>query len=352
MIGLLGAKIWKENGVDFGNPVNLVPLAAGIIIAIGDTSLEFTDDFVLVRHRARHDRDHRRLPPGPGDRARHMLRVGEPGTMIVGRASRACTRSRTTRRTARGPDTLTPTLIRERLPAREACPVRLPPPSERSTRPSTLLAATGRQGARRRAEPGAAHVDAARRARRTLVDINHVPGSDGIEVDDGGVRIGALDAAPRARARRGGVRRQPAAARRRCSTSRTRRSATAARRSGSLVHADPAAEMPAVLLPARRHRSRPSSAARGRAHDRGRRTSSSARWSRRCEPDELAVSRDVPATRRPAPARAWVELARRHGDYALVGVGALVHARPATVTRRGAAVALISVGARPRSSST
>ena len=25
MIGLLGAKIWKENGVDFGNPINLVP---------------------------------------------------------------------------------------------------------------------------------------------------------------------------------------------------------------------------------------------------------------------------------------------------------------------------------------
>jgi uracil-xanthine permease len=47
MIGLLGAKIWKENGVDFGNPVNLVPLAAGIVIAIGNTSLEFTDDFTL-----------------------------------------------------------------------------------------------------------------------------------------------------------------------------------------------------------------------------------------------------------------------------------------------------------------
>ena len=47
MIGLLGAKIWKENQVDFANPINLVPLAAGIIIAIGDVSLEITDDFVL-----------------------------------------------------------------------------------------------------------------------------------------------------------------------------------------------------------------------------------------------------------------------------------------------------------------
>jgi uracil-xanthine permease len=43
MIGLLGAKIWKENGVDFGNPINLVPLAAGIIIAIGDTTLAMGD---------------------------------------------------------------------------------------------------------------------------------------------------------------------------------------------------------------------------------------------------------------------------------------------------------------------
>jgi uracil-xanthine permease len=47
MIGLLGAKIWKENRVDFGNPINLVPIAAGIIIAIGNTSLEFTDTFSL-----------------------------------------------------------------------------------------------------------------------------------------------------------------------------------------------------------------------------------------------------------------------------------------------------------------
>src|SRR4051795_8812690 len=47
MIGLLGAKIWKENGVDFGNPVNLVPLAAGIVIAIGGVSWQITKDFTL-----------------------------------------------------------------------------------------------------------------------------------------------------------------------------------------------------------------------------------------------------------------------------------------------------------------
>jgi uracil-xanthine permease len=47
MIGLLGAKIWRENGVDFGNPVNLVPIAAGLIIAIGGTSLKISDNFTL-----------------------------------------------------------------------------------------------------------------------------------------------------------------------------------------------------------------------------------------------------------------------------------------------------------------
>jgi uracil-xanthine permease len=47
MIGMLGAKIWIENRVNFANPVNLVPVAAGIIIAIGNTTLEITDDFEL-----------------------------------------------------------------------------------------------------------------------------------------------------------------------------------------------------------------------------------------------------------------------------------------------------------------
>jgi uracil-xanthine permease len=47
MIGLLGAKIWKENRVDFANPINLVPLAAGIIIGIGNVNLVFSDEFSL-----------------------------------------------------------------------------------------------------------------------------------------------------------------------------------------------------------------------------------------------------------------------------------------------------------------
>ncbi|HEX6469278.1 MAG TPA: solute carrier family 23 protein [Streptosporangiaceae bacterium] len=47
MIGLLGAKIWIENRVDFADPVNMVPVAAGIILAIGPVNHEITKDFVL-----------------------------------------------------------------------------------------------------------------------------------------------------------------------------------------------------------------------------------------------------------------------------------------------------------------
>jgi uracil-xanthine permease len=47
MIGLLGVRIWRDNDVDFASPVNLVPLAAGVILAIGDTSLQVTETFSL-----------------------------------------------------------------------------------------------------------------------------------------------------------------------------------------------------------------------------------------------------------------------------------------------------------------
>ncbi len=47
MIGLIGAKIWVDNGINFGDPVNIAPLAAGLIIGIGNVSLQITKDFVL-----------------------------------------------------------------------------------------------------------------------------------------------------------------------------------------------------------------------------------------------------------------------------------------------------------------
>ena len=47
MIGLLGAKIWIENRVDFANPINLVPIGAGIILAIGPVNQQITKNFSL-----------------------------------------------------------------------------------------------------------------------------------------------------------------------------------------------------------------------------------------------------------------------------------------------------------------
>ena len=47
MIGLVGAKIWVENGVDFGNPVNMVGLAGGLIAGIGGVTLDISDNFSL-----------------------------------------------------------------------------------------------------------------------------------------------------------------------------------------------------------------------------------------------------------------------------------------------------------------
>lgn len=48
MIGLLGAKIWIENKIDFANPVNLVPLAAGLIAGIGGLAVKITKDFSIT----------------------------------------------------------------------------------------------------------------------------------------------------------------------------------------------------------------------------------------------------------------------------------------------------------------
>lgn len=48
MIGLLGAKIWIENRVNFADPVNLVPLAAGIIAGIGNLTITFTSTFSIT----------------------------------------------------------------------------------------------------------------------------------------------------------------------------------------------------------------------------------------------------------------------------------------------------------------
>ncbi|MFC1402939.1 MULTISPECIES: uracil-xanthine permease family protein [Streptacidiphilus] len=47
MIGLLGAQIWVRNRIDLSNPVNLVPVAAGVIVGIGGVTLHISKNFEL-----------------------------------------------------------------------------------------------------------------------------------------------------------------------------------------------------------------------------------------------------------------------------------------------------------------
>jgi carbon-monoxide dehydrogenase medium subunit len=111
---------------------------------------------------------------------------------------------------------------------------------------------------------------------------------------------------------------------------------------GSLAHADPAAELPAVAV-----------ALEARLKAQSRRGE---RWipapefftglmSTVLEPDELLVEIELP----PLPLRSGVafeEISRRRGDYALVGVAALVSLDEGGRCSR-ARVALLSVGDRP-----
>ena len=111
---------------------------------------------------------------------------------------------------------------------------------------------------------------------------------------------------------------------------------------GSIAHADPSAELPAVML-ALDARFRTKSATGERAIPAGeffRGTLETA-----LEPGELLVEIALP----PLPARsgtAFLEMARRQGDYALVGVAAVV-----TLDSRGrcktARLSLLSVGDGP-----
>jgi aerobic carbon-monoxide dehydrogenase medium subunit len=173
-----------------------------------------------------------------------------------------------------------------------------------------------------------------------IVDINRLPELDRISVDDDGVRIGALvrhraleldDAACQANP----------LLRRALShvahpTIRNRGTTV-----GSLVHADPAAEMPAVLalLDGTVEVVSASGSRAIAATDFFIGPLESA-----LSANELAVSASFPRLG-PGAGAAWVELARRHGDYAIVGVGALVVVEDTTPS--SAKVVLIGVDATP-----
>ncbi len=156
-------------------------------------------------------------------------------------------------------------------------------------------------------------------APRVLVDINRIAELSYVRAGDGGVEIGAL-------ARHAEVERHEEAARvvpllrqalRLVAHPVIRNRGTTV---GSLAHADPSGEMTAVL------------ALLGGevelARQGGRRTVGAAEFFRgplesAIEPGELAVAARFPI---PAPrtGTAFVEVARRHGDYAMCGLAAAV----------------------------
>ncbi len=111
---------------------------------------------------------------------------------------------------------------------------------------------------------------------------------------------------------------------------------------GSLAHADPAAELPAVMvaLDARFVLTGPSGARTVPAREFYTGLLSTA-----LAPDELLTEVQVPP-RPPGAGEAFVELARRHGDFALVGVAVRVVLDPSG-TCASARIALLSVGDGP-----
>jgi carbon-monoxide dehydrogenase medium subunit len=157
-----------------------------------------------------------------------------------------------------------------------------------------------------------------------LVDINGIGDLDTVAVEPAGVRVGALARHARVERDVDARRAQPllAQALRLVAHPTIRNRGTTV---GSLAHADPSGEMTAVLaltggsvtaVSARGHRTIPAA-----DFFHGPLESDLA-------PDELAVSAFFPAL--PAGAgTAFVEVARRHGDYALCGVGTVVEPRPA-----------------------
>ena len=271
MIGLLGAKIWKENGVDFGNPINLVPVAAGIVIGIGNVTLKFTDSFSLTGIALGTIVAVGGLPPRQGARPRPSCATGPtaPGGSSPSAAARptaTATGSTTSTRATTAADTLgvgprpaiggphpsslrpSPHRPEKAGSVREARPVRAPRTANRRRRRSRCWPRSGHDGKVLAGGQSLIPILNMRLASPAhLVDINQVAGlADGDRDRRRGA--GGRAGAPRpARAPRRGVCRAAAAAPGAASTWPIPSSATAAPRSGSIAHADAAGEMPAML---------------------------------------------------------------------------------------------------------
>ena len=174
-----------------------------------------------------------------------------------------------------------------------------------------------------------------------LVDLAGVDDLRGIAVSDGRLRIGAmmrqrdLEVSPEI------AKHCPlmAAALRHVGHRQTRNRGTIG---GSLAHADPAAELPAVcaaydavihLASVRGIRQVPF------------REFNTGFMATALKPDEMIAAIDLPLWR-PSHGHGFHEFARRHGDFALVGVAAMLDVDAASVVRR-VALAFCGVAAMP-----
>jgi carbon-monoxide dehydrogenase medium subunit len=161
-----------------------------------------------------------------------------------------------------------------------------------------------------------------------LIDINALPDLGHVTCDETGVRIGALARHAHVLASTEAARCQPllAMALSHVAHPTIRNRGTTV---GSLVHADAAGEMPMVL--------RLLEGSVDAASPRGRRTIPAAELfagplESTLTHDEIAVEAFFPALA-PGAGVAFKEIARRHGDYALVGVAAHVETDGDSVTR-------------------
>jgi 2-furoyl-CoA dehydrogenase FAD binding subunit len=164
-------------------------------------------------------------------------------------------------------------------------------------------------------------------APETLVDINGLPGLDQVTVSDDGVRVGALARHADVLAHEAARTTQPllAMALSHVAHPTIRNRGTTV---GSIVHADAAAEMPVVLsLLGGSVTVRSTRGERTIAADElfaGPLESTLAH-------DEIATEAFFPALR-PGEGVDFREIARRHGDYAMCGVAALVRVEDGEVT--------------------
>ena len=174
-----------------------------------------------------------------------------------------------------------------------------------------------------------------------LVDLNEIAGLDGIRIENGRLAIGAMT---RQRAVE-----TSALVRAHCPLLteampqighvQIRNRGTIG---GSLAHADPASELPAVVAALDGELVLQSA--------RGRRVLKATQFflgylTTAAAPDELLVEARVPATP-PRTGSAFVALSRRHGDIAIVGIAATVTVDEAGVCT-GCAIALTGVGGTP-----